>query len=159
YVPGAPNYPRWVGYSNVGIVRKAGAQIEDFNPGQRLFSSKPHQSAYIANQQDMLVPIPDAVSSEEASLVYLTELGLAALRQAKYETGENVVVVGLGVIGLCTVWLARLMGAKVVGIANSAIRRDLALKLGAHASMLSDEDRLLPKIGDILGEAGADIVI
>jgi threonine dehydrogenase-like Zn-dependent dehydrogenase len=159
YVPGAPTYPRWIGYSNVGVVRKVGSLVKKFTTGQRVFSGNAHQSAYVAKHDEMLIPVPDSVSSEEASLANLTLLGLTALRQAKYETGENVIVVGLGVIGLCTIWLANAMGAKVLGISNSNLRSDLARRLGAAATLLSDEENPSQKVRDALGEAGADIVI
>src|SRR5262245_2189685 len=44
YVPGAPDYPRPVGYSNVGVVRRVGSGVQRLAPGQRVFSLKPHQS-------------------------------------------------------------------------------------------------------------------
>lgn len=159
YVPGAPPYPRGVGYSNAGVVRRVGEGVTQFRPGERVFAPRPHQSAYIAPQNELLVKIPESVPSEEAALAYLTHLGLASLRQAKYEPGENVAVVGLGVIGLCTVWLARALGARVVGISNATIRSQLALKLGAHAAFLSEEERLREQLKDVFGEAGTDLVI
>jgi len=159
YVPGAPDYPRPVGYSNVGRVAQVGAAVSKWRLGQRLFSTKPHVSAYIAHQDELLIGVPEAVSSEEASLAYLTHLGIAALRQASYETGENVAVVGLGVIGLCTVALARAMGARVVGIANSSIRTGMALRLGAHAAFRADEPELRDQLKRLFGEPGADIVV
>jgi NADPH:quinone reductase-like Zn-dependent oxidoreductase len=112
-----------VGYSNAGMVRATGSSVRRFRAGDRVFSTRPHQSAYIADERELLIRIPDAVSSEQASLTYLTGLGLAALRQARYETGENIVVIGLGVIGLSTIGLANAMGANAVGIANSEIKR------------------------------------
>ncbi|MEN6604537.1 MAG: alcohol dehydrogenase catalytic domain-containing protein, partial [Bryobacteraceae bacterium] len=36
YVPGAPNYPRQVGYSNVGTVVETGAGVKDLKPGDRV---------------------------------------------------------------------------------------------------------------------------
>ena len=159
YVPGAPRYPRPIGYANVGVIRRVGANVKSLRPGQRIFALKPHQSAYVARQDELLLPIPEDVPSEEASLAYLTHLGLASLRQARYEAGENVAVVGLGVIGLCTVWLARAMGARVVGIANSAIRCEAALRLGAHASYPAEDPDLPKKLEIMFGEAGADIVV
>jgi len=96
YVPGAPDYPRRIGYSNVAVVRRVGAAVAHPKVGQRIFSTQPHLSAYVARQSDILVTVPEAVSSEQASLAYLTHLGLAALRQANYLPGENVAIVGLG---------------------------------------------------------------
>ena len=129
YVPGAPDYPRWLGYSNAGVVRAAGGEVTRFRPGDRIFSTKAHQSAYIAHEDELLIRIPESVSFEQASLTYLTGLGLAAMRQARYETGENVVVIGLGVIGLATAGLATAMGGNVIGVANSEIRHERRWKL------------------------------
>jgi len=159
YVPGAPPYPRWVGYSNVGVIRSVGQGVASLRPGMRVFSLRPHQSAYIAQESELLIPVPPAVSSEAATLSYLTHLGLASLRQARYEPGENVAVIGLGVIGLCTVWLARAMGAKVVGIANSSIRGESALQLGAHAAFRAEDPDIQKKLAEVFGEVGTDIVV
>ena len=159
YVPGAPDYPRKIGYSNVAVVRRVGTAVLQPKAGERIFSMQPHLSAYVARQSDILVTIPEAVSSEQASLAYLTHLGLAALRQANYLPGENVAIVGLGIIGLCTAGLARTMGAKVAGIANSSNRADAALRVGAHAALLADDPELQPKLQGCFGETGADIVV
>ena len=159
YVPGAPDYPRKIGYSNVAVVRRVGSAVSQPKVGQRVFSMQPHVSAYVARQGDIEVAIPEAVTSEQASLAYLTHLGLAALRQAGYLPGENITIVGLGIIGLCTAGLARAMGAKVVGVANSSSRADAAIRVGAHAAFVSDDPELQLKLRDCFGEAGTDIVV
>ena len=41
-------------------------------------------------------------------------------------------MIGLGAIGLGTVGIARAMGATVTGIANSAVRAQVATQVGAH---------------------------
>src|SRR4051794_10379266 len=46
-VPGAPAYPRQVGYSNVGRVAATGSTVESPRAGELVFATKPHQSAYI----------------------------------------------------------------------------------------------------------------
>jgi NADPH:quinone reductase-like Zn-dependent oxidoreductase len=74
-VPDAPDYPRAVGYSNVGRVARVGKDIKQLQPGQRVFSMRPHLSAFIAQEAELLVPVPESVSSEQASLGYLIELG------------------------------------------------------------------------------------
>jgi threonine dehydrogenase-like Zn-dependent dehydrogenase len=159
YVPGAPDYPRWVGYSNAGVVRAIGPSVTRFAAGDRVFSTRPHQSAYIANENDLLIRIPETVSSEQASLAYLTALGLAALRQARYETGENIVVIGLGVIGLATIGLARAMGANVVGVANSKIRSHAAAAMGALGCVFSDTPEPLSLTQGFFHGAEADLAI
>lgn len=140
-VPGAPDYPRGVGYSNVGVVRAVGDAVTEVAPGTRVFSMKPHVSAFRAPQSDLLVPVPAAVSPESASLAYLAQLGVAALRQVRFERGERVAVVGLGVIGLCTCAMARAMGAaEVIAVANSEFRAQKALEAGAHRADAHPEE-------------------
>jgi threonine dehydrogenase-like Zn-dependent dehydrogenase len=140
-VPTAPDYPRWVGYSNIGVIRRCGARVTRWREGQRVFAPKPHQSAYVANDDELIVPVPDGVSPEVASFCYLTNLGVAGMRQLGYQAGERVTVVGLGVIGLCTVAVAQAMGARVSAIANSPFRRDLALRVGAEHACLAGEGK------------------
>ncbi len=159
YVPGALPYPRPVGYSNVSRVVAIGAGVRDLVPGQRIFSLKPHCSAFIASERELLVPIPDAVGSDVASLSYLAQLGLAALRQTRYQAGENVLVVGLGVIGLCTTGLARAMGARVAAVANAPIRAEQAMRAGAHGAFTSDTPDLHGRLREVFRGADADIVI
>src|SRR5580700_252625 len=159
YVPGAPDYPRAVGYSNVGVVRETGSAVRNLRVGDRVFTTRPHRSGFVASASDLLVRVPEGVSPEEASLAYLTQLGLAALRQARYETGENVVVIGLGVIGLTTIALSRAMGAAVIGVANSEIRARTAMAVGATACLDSnDPDPVAAMKGHFQG-GEADIVI
>ena len=154
-VPNAPGYPRAVGYSNVGVVEKVGSAVRSFHPGDRLFSMKPHRSAYIAQENEILVRVPEGVDPEEASLAYLVHLGVAALRQVNYLAGEDIAVVGLGVIGLCTVAVATTMGARVIAVANDDRRAGLARALGARESYVSGQ--FDPTA--IFNGQGADIVV
>jgi threonine dehydrogenase-like Zn-dependent dehydrogenase len=159
YVPGAPAYPRAVGYSNVGVVRETGPAVRNLHVGDRVFTTRPHRSGFVASASDLLVRVPEAVPSEEACLAYMAQLGLAALRQARYETGENVVVVGLGVIGLTTIATSSAMGARVLGVANSGIRARAAIAMGAADCIDSqDPDPVASMKGHFQG-GEADIVI
>jgi threonine dehydrogenase-like Zn-dependent dehydrogenase len=99
------------------------------------------------------------VTVEEASLTYLCQLGLAALRQASYQPGENVLVVGLGVIGMCTISLSKAMGANVLGLANSTLRCEAAKRLGALDCLLTDDSNLASSVQTVFGRTGADLVI
>lgn len=133
-VPGAPDYPRGVGYSNAGVVWKTGDGVHNFQEGDLVFSIKPHCSAFVAAESDLLVRVPARLDPAQVSLGYLANLGVAALRAVHYQTGERVAVVGLGVIGLCAVALGRAMGAPMVAIANDPSRATLAQRLGARKS-------------------------
>ena len=50
-IPGAPNeFPRHVGDSNIGIVRKVGSEVTRFKVGDRIVSRTSHLSAFIADE-------------------------------------------------------------------------------------------------------------
>ena len=138
-IPGAPDYPRPVGYSNVGVVHSVGSAVASLRPGERVFSVKPHCSAFVASENDLLIPLAEGVNADKASLAYLVHLGIASLRRVSYEAGETVCVIGLGVIGLCTVAAARAMGAQVTAISNDERRAGIARRLGAAAAMEGGE--------------------
>ena len=154
-LPNAPGYPRAVGYSNVGIVERVGAAVTRFALGDRVFSTRPHCSGYVADDNELLVRIDPRVDPDQASLAYLTHLGAAALRKVDYRPGENVLVIGLGVIGLCSVALAWSLGAQVEAIANHPSRLELARTMNAQQAW----DATTVEPSTIFGGRGADVII
>lgn len=158
-VPGAPDYPRWVGYNNAGTVMGVGSAVTRFKPGDRVFTMKPHQSAFIIKESDTIVRIPDNVPSEHASMTYLYHLGFHALRTGQYSPGENVAVVGTGILGLTTISLARVFGARVVALSNSELRMEYARKVGAHRAWMSDDPDLEKKILEFTDGVGIDLAV
>lgn len=159
YVPGAPDYPRWVGYSNAGIVRAAGPDVTFAKAGERYFTTRPHLSAFIAEEPQLLARIPEGVPSEQASLAYLCNLGLQSLQKVGFRPGEDVAISGLGVIGLCTVSLARAMGAQsVIALANSPVRAEVARKMGATETIVVNTPEGRKRIEEGRDEM-ADIVV
>ena len=132
-VPGAPDYPRWVGDSNLGVVRGVGSAVTRFQVGDRVVGNVPHQSEYLANEEDALARVPDNVDSEDAVFAWLYALSSLCFRKAGFEPGERVAVVGLGVLGLGAVALGPALGARIVGLGNSPVRMQMATRMGAQA--------------------------
>ncbi len=158
-VPGAPDYPRWVGDSNLGVVRGVGSSVTRFNVGDRVVSRKPHLSEYVASESEIILPVPDAVHSEDAVFAHLYTLSALCYGKAFFQPGENVAVVGLGVLGLGAVALGPCFGARVVGVGNSPIRLDMARRMGAHAAYMSDDPDLEAKLDAFTSRSGIDLVI
>ncbi|MEE2832081.1 MAG: zinc-binding dehydrogenase [Candidatus Latescibacterota bacterium] len=158
-VPGAPDYPRWVGDSNLGVVRAVGSAVEHLQPGDRVVSRAPHQSEYVADPRINMVKVPENVDSEDAVWAHLYTLSAHCYRKAFFTPGENVAVVGLGVLGLGAVGLGPYFGARVIGLGNHPARLDMATKMGADGVFLSDDDDLEAKLDDFTHGAGVDLVI
>ena len=158
-VPGAPDFPRWVGDSNLGVIKEIGKNVARFKVGDRVVSRYPHQSAYIAREHESIVVVPDGIDAEDAVFSHLYALSMHCYSKALFVPGENVAVVGLGVLGLGAVALGALFGGRVVGLANSELRLDMARQVGAHEALLSDDPDLAAKLDEFGKGEGIDLVI
>ena len=158
-VPGAPGYPRFVGDSNLGTVRGVGSDVTRFRVGDRVVSRAPHQSEYVLDESQSIVKVPDGVDPEDGVWAHLYTLSSLCYRKAHFQPGENVAVIGLGVLGLGAVALGPAFGARVVGIGNSETRLEMAQRMGAHKVFLSDDPELPSKLDAFTGGVGVDLVI
>ncbi|GIS30246.1 MAG: hypothetical protein Ct9H90mP2_06290 [Dehalococcoidia bacterium] len=65
------------------------------------------------------------------------------LYKGKFIPGKNVAVVGLGILGLGAVAMGPIFGAKkTIAFGNSEVRNDMAKKMGADHSVLSNSKTL-----------------
>lgn len=101
---------------------------------------------------------PDSVSMAEGALVEPIACGRRALRMARLEKGDSVLVIGAGSMGMAAVYWARAMGAgRIVVVTRTDARHAIALAMGAdEAVSLADEpeglDRALPAPPDFVVE-------
>jgi threonine dehydrogenase-like Zn-dependent dehydrogenase len=158
-VPGAPDYPRWVGDSNLGIVRGVGSAVTRVQEGDRIVTRQPHQSEYITTDDASMVKVPENVADEDAVYAHLYALSAHCYHKAHFKPGENVAVVGLGTLGLGAVAIGPLFGGRVVAIGNDAYRMDLARRMGAHATLLYNDPDLHAKLAAFTDGAGIDLVV
>ena len=74
--------------------------------------------------------VPAGIPSEQAVCSYLATLGLHALRRIGFQPGENVVVMGLGVVGMAAALVASACGARVIAVDPDPSRRERAREAG-----------------------------
>jgi NADPH2:quinone reductase len=117
----------------------------------------------VAVPEAALVPVPDEIDDERAAAVLLqglTAWGMLRL-SARLQPGESVVVQAAGGgTGTLAVQLAKRMGAgRVIGLASSERKRELALRLGADAAVDSRAPDLKERILDANGGERVDVVL
>ncbi len=153
-----PEFPFCPGYSFVGEVIALGDDVAALKTGDRVVCRAAHQSHALVDASACL-KAPVQVTDEEAAFFALLAIAMQAVRKARIELGESVVVVGAGVVGILAMRLARLSGGlPVVGIDLDERRLDLAKQAAADEVLISD-DRLRDKLSALLGAAGAEVVI
>ena len=151
-------FPFLPGYSFVGEVIAVGDDDAALRLGDRVVCRAGHQSHALVDANTCL-KAPAQVADEEAAFFALLAIAMQAVRKARIELGESVAVLGAGVVGILAMRLAQLSGGvPVVGIDLDARRLELAKRVGADETLISDAGAN-EKLRALLGAAGADVVI
>ena len=128
--PGPVKY----GYLNVGAVEEGPAELR----GRTVFCLFPHQTAYVVPASAVSI-VPEDVPSARAVLAGTVETAINALWDAGPAVGDNVAVVGGGMVGCC---VARLLhGYPAVHVTLVDIdpgRADVAAALGVDFALPAD---------------------
>lgn len=122
--------PRGVGYANVATVVAAGAEAP-VAVGDRVYTMTPHTSvARIDTAQALCVPVPDVVPDDEAPFVRLATVSMTTLVTSPARPGDEVTVVGLGLVGNLAAQVFDICGYRTSGIDLSPARREHARRCG-----------------------------
>jgi len=181
--------PMIVGHEGAGEVAALGPGAEDLKVGQRLalepalscghcefcvtgrpnlcpqvkFCSTPPNNGlmceYAVLEAHQCVPIPDALSWDEAAMLEPLQVGVHANNLARVLPDETVAVVGAGCIGLGCLEVARVAGAgRLIATDKLDYRLKLARKLGADETINVDKKDPLAEVLRLTGGRGADVV-
>lgn len=124
--------PLPLGYCNVGRVIEVGAGVTEFTVGDRVASNGNH-AEYVCVPQNLVAKVPDNVSDEEATFTVIGSIALQGIRNLNPQLGENIVVFGLGLIGLVAIQLLKANGCHVIGIDFDQHKIDIANNMGVTA--------------------------
>lgn len=151
-------YPFFPGYSNGGVVLACGPGPSRFTAGQRVAYRAGHRQ-YAVVPAETAVPIPDAISFEEAAWIALAKIVQNGVRRAAHAMGDDVAVIGLGILGQLVIQYTRLMGARLVmGIDMAAPRLAYAEKSGATHTIHAPADQALATVRGLTDGRMADVV-
>ena len=154
---GFPFYP---GYSSVGVIEEVGAEVKDYQPGQRVIIHQSGHRLYHVRGTERLYPVADNVSPEDAAFTYISIFPCLGVRKLQIQLGESCMIAGLGILGLFSLQFAKLSGAApVLACDMSPERRELALKLGADAVFDPSEPDFVQKVLAATDGKGPDAVV
>ena len=184
-------YPMTLGHEAAGVVEQAGqgvglaagTRVAVFNklfcgaceqcrlgrqnlcaaePGQLGFNRDGGDAEYLVVPQRNLAVLPDAVDFAAAAV--LTCAGMTAVhatRMSGLQSGQTAVVNGIGGVGILVVQVAAHAGARVIAVADSDSKADLASKHGAADTIVlsqGDDYAALPEaVRSRTGGRGADV--
>lgn len=133
-------YPFKYGYSSVGKIVDVGNSHLNYLRDKSVFVFNPHES-YFCAKEEQLVLLPDHLSDQDALFIPNMETAINLLLDGSPLLGENVVVLGLGVVGLLTTALLQQFPlSALIGVDLLQNRRHLGLEVGANLAFDNQPD-------------------
>lgn len=141
--PDQATYPRRYGYAWVGeVVALADGELNicaTVPLGARVFALLPHAEFHILKATSASLLAPN-IPPERAVLASNLETAITCVWDAGISLGDRVVVLGGGIVGQLTAWLARFAGGQVRLVEPSARRLEVARFLGVHETFTPELD-------------------
>lgn len=149
-----------LGYSCAGAVIEGDPEAPGLPAGARVACGG---IGYAMHAELVAVPhrlcarVPDNVDDETAAYATIGAIAMQGVRQAGVSLGENIVVIGLGLVGLLTAQLLKAAGCRVIGSDPSEAARTRALLNGCERAVgLADAPAA---VADATRGIGADAVL
>jgi L-iditol 2-dehydrogenase len=107
---------------------------------------------------DLCFPIPDSISDEEGAVLEPLGIALHTVRLAKLHPGDTIAILGCGPIGLLTLQVALISGARAAYVTDKVPERlKMAAAFGATAVLKADDQDPVAWITEQTGGRGVDV--
>jgi NADPH:quinone reductase len=151
------------GQEGVGVVTAVGPQAKSVKVGDRVAWSGALGSyaEYVVSPEEHLVPVPDAISDEQAAAAMMHGLTAHYLVNDahKLKAGETALVhAAAGGVGLLIVQLAHAIGARVIGTVSSDDKAELAREAGADEVIVFTKQDFETEVKRLTGGKGVEVV-
>ncbi len=128
-----------MGYSSAGVVIEIGEGVEGIYPGTRVAcagAGYANHAEVVCVPKNLVAVVPEGVALEDASSATLCTIAMQGVRVSEVALGENVGVIGLGLLGQLTVQLLKASGCNVLGIDLDPAMVQKATEIGAGQAVL-----------------------
>lgn len=182
--------PMILGHESSGVVVAKGDDVTEFKIGDRVsiepgipcmrcrhckegrynlcqnitfFATPPIDGSfceYVAFNKDYVFKLPDNVSFDEGAMIEPLAVGLFAVKKAKQQLADVVLILGSGTIGLMVLQAARAAGAGFIAISDIDDKKlAMAKELGADVTINTANTKdAVELIRAALGDREVDIV-
>jgi threonine dehydrogenase-like Zn-dependent dehydrogenase len=153
--------PRDLGYSCVGVVEQVGDRVQSFSKGDVVAcagAGRANHAEVISVPVNLAVKVPEGCPVKYAATVAAGAIALQGVRRSNLRLGENVAVIGLGLMGQITIQWLQMAGTHVIGFDLGSRRVAIAQKVVIHASTHMYPDQV-EQVLRLSGGMGADSTI
>ena len=165
---GSPEDGKWIGKAVIGSNDVVCLKCDACRSGNWRYCKEFEEIGFRRNgayAEYVIVPTyglcekPSHVPFTVAALCEPLGVALGTLEKANAKFGDTLVIIGAGSIGLCMLAVATAMGMrKIVVVAASEKRLDVAKKMGAYATIATSKQDIFEELKKIHPD-GTDVVI
>src|ERR671933_67212 len=137
----------------VGVIEGVGQEVRELAVGQCVFVAIPDDELGAVPQRQVYA-VPEGEADEQAVFTSLCEIGLHALRRGSPSLGENVAIIGQGIVGLATLAVARAWGLRTIALDLDERRLAFARAMGADLVLSPAEPDYEERIAAFSGPEG-----
>ena len=151
------------GSEGAGVIDQLGDGVTDLSVGQRVaFATQSSAYAeYAVVPADKLVPIPDALTDQQAAAALLQGMTAQYLAYTTYpiRPGDTVLIhAGAGGVGLLLTQMARRRGARVITTVSTQEKAQLSRQNGADEVILYTQTDFADEVKKLTGGQGVHAV-
>jgi threonine dehydrogenase-like Zn-dependent dehydrogenase len=163
--PGNMQYPMqsdtpgtwWMGYSAVGRIVEVGPDERDLREGDLVWTSQGHKAMM---KSGGFTKLPADMDVERATFLALINIAFNGMLDARVKLLDDVVIFGMGTLGLLLTQMCRLSGARVTAVDTLPSRLALAKQMGAERVLNpSESPNIAVQVQELTRGRGADVVI
>jgi NADPH:quinone reductase-like Zn-dependent oxidoreductase len=152
-----------IGGEGAGEVVAVGSEVEYFLPGDRVMGRCAGAfSEYALMEADEAMPVPDALDFEQAAgvpMTFLVAFDMLVL-QGRLQPGEWMLVNGVSSgVGVASLQLGKVLGARVIGTSGSAEKLELLRGLGLDVGIPTRAPDFAARVMEATDRHGADLAV
>ena len=163
-------YPCIPGYQRVGVIEKVGADVTDWQVGQRVVATRSTWTGAINAQSGShaalgntpateIYAVPTSADDRDAAGTVVAQVGYNAASRAIIEPGDWVVVYGDGLIGQSAAQAIRARGAQVIVVGHRDERLQLAADHSADVVINSYHTDVVAAVRDHTGSETVPVIL
>jgi len=154
--------PTPLGYSAAGVVVEVDPLNTRFRVGDRVAcggNECAFHAELLALPDLLAAPVPAGVESWQAAYTTLAAIALQAVRQLEPQLGDQVLVMGQGLVGLLVTNLLKTAGARTMAVELMPSRRPVCHAMGAEKVVILGEQILADEVRAWTDGYGVDAAV
>lgn len=151
-----------LGYSLVGEIIEVGKEVDHLKVGDIVAcggAGYANHSEVNYIPKNLCAKVPEGVDLKEASFTTIASIAMQGFRRTESQIGENVAVIGLGLLGQILVQIIQANGCRAFGFDISKSKCELAIANGAQFAEVASKTDFEKEISRHTNGFGCDSVI